>query len=411
MRFLLLISLLPTTLLGEERTPKEWANLLAERFHAMDSYRATYTASKPGVPAVPGMILEDRRSGAAFTSFTLKGQLSAFWMLPQEGGRGKLAFGLVDGKPFRIEGVDRLATHLASLIAFLGDGATPSPTGKKEGTTGAHLVLSEENLTAGLGFAGAHALAWFDSRLQAQVEETRVEEHDVHFILSDQSWIILDRKNGLLIERGFPAEGGERKLRLESVLPLSGLPELRQEIPKIDKDKIHAIRASESQLAHTFNQQLFRSILKVLLQQPEEKRAAWMEKLSRKLDSYWKNSSTDGLPAGVPEEFGKQVRGKAAMEKLWKAYQLEAPEKFAKVPFADFQTVIRPRLVRMTADNLREKRKMIPSVVLLQQTLGTELKELKGPKLEAGKKIAVLLVTSHIEALAHRILETPLAPE
>lgn len=407
---LILITCLPSTLLAGERTPKQWAKVLAERFDAIESYRAIYTASKPGIPPLPGMILEDRKSGAVLSDIAIPKSRGTYWWLPDKQGLDGQAYARTGDKVFRIEGFGHLLKQLKAMVTLLEGDNEPPLIDEQELRFRGYLILSDEHITAGLAAASGSTLPWFDSKLQEQVEETRVEEHQVQFILSDQSWIILDRKNGLLVERGFPVAGGARKLRLESVLPLNGLQEVVQEAPKVDGNT-PVLRASESDISQMAHRQVFKAALSSFLQESEEERPAWLERVSSKLGSYWESMDSGGLPAGLPPDFAKQVRGKAAMKLLWETYQKEAPEKFAQVSLDEFQAVVEPRLVRMIADSLREKRKVIPSVVRLQNTLRDELKDLKGTKMEAGKQVALLLITSHLEALAKRVLETPFKVE
>ena len=225
---IIFLGLMPA--LRAERSVEEWSIELTRKFAAMASFRAIYTASKPeeGV-GHQGVLVIEKESGAALVQLSTGELGGAIWWEPNGKGSGT-TYGLMGQQPIKIHGLAELLKQLDGFKILFGSGQASKPQEVNWRMIPA-LTLGKSEIGIGLASASKTSLPWFGKDLQEVVEEIRENNGRVKFTLADGSWVILEKATGLLAERGFSVEGGERKLVLDAVDPLHGMKQFRKEIP------------------------------------------------------------------------------------------------------------------------------------------------------------------------------------
>ena len=398
---IIFLGLMPA--LRAERSVEEWSIELTRKFAAMASFRAIYTASKPeeGV-GHQGVLVIEKESGAALVQLYTGERGGAIWWEPDGKGSGT-TYGLMGQQPIKIHGLAELLKQLDGFKILFGSGQASKPQEVSWGMIPA-LTLGKSEIGIGLASASKTSLPWFGKDLQEVVEEIRENNGRVKFTLADGSWVILEKATGLLAERGFSVEGGERKLVLDAVDPLHGMKQFRKEIPAFNPNVLRNIGVGELDMANLIHRALFYAFLQFEKKMNPGDLEAFFAKNQERFFGYWSATWGKALPPGVPPAFAKALLDEEPIRVKWRKFKEDRPFPAKDLTFETFLQGVRRGMAQEVLRQLKQKEAKLPTLARLTAVLKAEITKLPEEDRKRGETLAAMLVNSQLEAMVNRLL-------
>lgn len=398
---IIFLGLMPA--LRAERSVEEWSIELTRKFAAMASFRAIYTASKPeeGV-GHQGVLVIEKESGAALVQLYTGELGGAIWWEPDGKGSGT-TYGLMGQQPIKIHGLAELLKQLDGFKILFGSGQASKPQEVSWGMIPA-LTLGKSEIGIGLASASKTSLPWFGKDLQEVVEEIRENNGRVKFTLADGSWVILEKATGLLAERGFSVEGGERKLVLDAVDPLHGMKQFRKEIPAFNPNVLRNIGVGELDMANLIHRALFYAFLQFEKKMNPGDLEAFFAKNQERFFGYWSATWGKELPPGVPPAFAKALLDEEPIRVKWREFKEDRPFPAKDLTFETFLQGVRRGMAQEVLRQLKQKEAKLPTLARLTAVLKAEIAKLPEEDRKRGETLAAMLANSQLEAMVNRLL-------
>lgn len=404
-----LLATCPSPLTGQ--SVEEWGITLGQKYAALGSFRAEYTAISPtSDEPLQGLIIENRETGACLVKLQSdSGKGGAVWWVPQKDGKEGGTYAKFGDSAFRVRGLTELVRQHQKLVS--------SGNQKKQFTRSPGLApciqLGADTISAFLFSATPGLSPAFSGAPPSRVEEIRELKETIELILDDGSWIRLDRKTGLLAGQGYPEDKGKRALRLERVVPLRGEDAFAQEIPVVDPASLKEASAEALQLADVLHAALFHHLVGMAQADNATRPAKLLSQKSPTFRAYWLAAWGHLAPPGIPDNVVKMLRDLKGQKQQylrdWTAAKEADPEAMKGVSSIQYFRIRRMKLREDLRLKIDAEAKQRPALAHLQLLLDGEISKLTPGQVAQGRELAKLIVDNQRDAMVSALL--PKIPE
>ena len=404
-----LIAACPYTLKGQ--SVEEWGVALGQKYTALDSFRAEYTAVSPtSDEPLHGLLIENRETGACLVKLQSdSGKGGAVWWMPQRAGKEGGTYAKFGDSAFRVRGLAELVRQHQKLVS---SGDQKIQSNRSPGLAPC-IQLGPDTISAFLFSAAPGLSPAFSGAPTSRVEELRELKESIELILDDGSWIRLDRETGLLAGQGYPADQGERSLRLENVKPLKGNNALAREIPSVDPASLQEASPEALRLADPLHSALFHHLVEKACAEGAPSPARLLAENAPALRAYWLAAWGYLVPPGVPANVARMLQDLKGQKQQylrdWTAAKEADPNAMEGVSFIQYFRLRRMKLREDLRSKIDAESKQGPALARLQLLLDGEISKLIPAQVARGRELAKLIVANQREAMVIALL--PEVPE